>query len=538
MSQVISYEVAYKGLKGGAISFVQSTAVGMASTAPAFSLASTLGWVVVAVGLQTPLLVVLAFIPMFLAAWAIKVMNSVDPDCGTSFTWSWRALGPKTGWFAGGWGTIAADLLAMASQAQIAGQYLFLLFGVTSIGANASSVWVLLVGILWILALTWICYLGIEISVRLQVVLIVVEVAILLLMAIVALIKVGDGTAPIGHLDPSWSWLDPLKMSSPGAFMQGMMLMVFIYWGWDTTTSINEETADPGSTPGKAGVVSTFLLLGTYLLVTVAVQAFAGIGTKGIGLGNPHNANDVLSVMGSAVFGHGTLGLVLAKLLIFMILTSSAATTQTTILPNARTMFSMAFHKALPKVFGRIHPRFQTPTVSTVSLAVASVIFYASINFVSHGNVLADSVTSVTFFVAMYLGISGFASAWHFRHAFRHGVRDFVSKFLAPGLGGVFLFVLLGYSIYFYADPSESFTTFRIGPWHVGAVFFISVVTALAGVVAMLVCRWRMPAFFEDRESRYGPSLTESGAVVALDREFEREQEFDREQELVHQQEE
>jgi hypothetical protein len=75
-----------------------SVAVGMASTAPAYSLAATLGFVVAVVGLRTPLLVILAFIPMFLSAWATNQMNTADPDCGTSFTWAARALGPKLGW--------------------------------------------------------------------------------------------------------------------------------------------------------------------------------------------------------------------------------------------------------------------------------------------------------------------------------------------------------------------------------------------------------------------------------------------------------
>ncbi len=75
-----------KGLKRDALGLATSTAVGIASTAPAYSLAATLGFVVAVVGLQTPLLVVLAFIPMFFSAWATKRMNQADPDCGTSFT--------------------------------------------------------------------------------------------------------------------------------------------------------------------------------------------------------------------------------------------------------------------------------------------------------------------------------------------------------------------------------------------------------------------------------------------------------------------
>jgi amino acid transporter len=520
MTEIIPVEVAPKGLKAGAVTFVESTAVGVASTAPAYSLAATLGWVVAAIGLQTPLLVVLAFVPMFLSAWANKEMNSVDPDCGTSFTWAWRALGPRTGWFAGGWGTIAADLLAMASQSQIAGQYMFLLFGITSIGNNPASVWVLLVGILWIVGLTWICYRGIEISTKLQVSLVVIEVFVLLLFAVVALIKVITGHAPPGHLDPSWSWFNPFQIKTFSAFMVGMLLMVFMYWGWDTTTSINEETEDPASTPGKAGVLSTFLLLGTYLLVTLSVQSFAGVGSHGVGLGNTAHQNDVLSVMGSAVFGTGAVGQICTKLLLFMILTSAAATTQTTILPNARTTLSMAFHKAVPSVFGRVHPKYKTPTVSTIVFAVASVIFYAAVNFLSGGNVLSDSVTAATFFVALYLGITGFACAWHFRTALHTGFRDFIAKFLTPLLSGIILFALLGYSVYFYTDPNQSYVEVNIFGWNIGGVLLIGLITTLVGLLLMYACRLTSPEYFLNKAARYGPSLTETGEVVGLEQEF------------------
>ena len=210
-----------RGLKGGALGFVASTGMGIASTAPAYSLAATLGFVVATVGPQTLLLVPLAFIPMFFSAWANKEMNRADPDCGSSFTWAARALGPRTGWYAGGWGTIASDLLAMASQSQIAGQYFFLLIGAKSIGLNATSPWVLTVGIAWIVILTYICYRGIQVSARLQVTLLAVELFMLLLLAVVAIVRVGIGRAPAGHAAFSWSWLNPAHFASPSVFMAG-----------------------------------------------------------------------------------------------------------------------------------------------------------------------------------------------------------------------------------------------------------------------------------------------------------------------------
>ena len=125
-----------KGLKGGALGLVSSIVMGVASTAPAYSLAATLFFVFAAVGLKSPSVAFLAFIPMLLCSIGYSEMNKADPDCGTTFTWATRAFGPKTGW-AGGWAIVAADILVMASLAQVAGQYMFLLFGNTSIGDNA-----------------------------------------------------------------------------------------------------------------------------------------------------------------------------------------------------------------------------------------------------------------------------------------------------------------------------------------------------------------------------------------------------------------
>ena len=84
---------------------------------------------------------------MFLIAGSYYSMNRVDPDCGTTFTWVTKGIGPLSGWISG-WALLLADILVMASLSQIAGQYTFLLFGADSLAA--STFWVTVVGVLWI----------------------------------------------------------------------------------------------------------------------------------------------------------------------------------------------------------------------------------------------------------------------------------------------------------------------------------------------------------------------------------------------------
>src|SRR3954466_3726528 len=117
-----------KGLKKDALGFVSSVVIGVASTAPGYSLAASLGFVVAVagIGLQAPAVLLLAFVPMLLIASAYYYMKRADPDCGTTFSWATRALGPSAGWL-GGWAIVVADVIVMANLAQIAGPYSFLL---------------------------------------------------------------------------------------------------------------------------------------------------------------------------------------------------------------------------------------------------------------------------------------------------------------------------------------------------------------------------------------------------------------------------
>src|SRR5579871_390262 len=395
-----------KGLKSGALGLVSSVVMGVASTAPAYSLAATLLFVVVLVGFKAPSVAVLAFIPILFCSIGYSEMNKADPDCGTTFTWATRAFGPKTGW-AGGWGIVAADVLVMASLAQVAGQYVFLLVqGPNSaIGTNPASPWVLLVGILWIISMTYICYRGIEVSANFQKVLLGIEIVMLVVLSVTALVRVYSGNHPPQSVHPSLSWLVPTHIPL-SAFLGGIILMLFIYWGWDTAVSVNEETKDKNKTPGQAAIISTVLLLVTYAIVIISVVAFAGIGSTGIGLSNQAHGGDVLSVLGGAIFGSGGFGTFLGRLLLLMVLSSDAASTQTTILPTARTTLSMAAYKALPDSFARIHRKHLTPTVSTLVMGGVSIVLYVVMNYISGGNVIYDAVTAIGIYIAFYYGLT------------------------------------------------------------------------------------------------------------------------------------
>ena len=480
-----------KGLKKNAIGFASSVVIGVASTAPGYSLAATLGFIAAAVALQSPAVLLISFIPMFLVAGGYYYMNRADPDCGTSFTWVTKAMGPQLGWIAG-WTIVVADIIVMANLAQIAGLYTYLLVGWDSAASSTAAVTV--AGVIWIALMTTIVLIGIELSARTQIGLLTAEIVTLAVFAVVALVKVYSGDALAGSIDPSFSWLNPFALST-GEITAGMLLAVFIYWGWDTAAAVNEETEDSGRAPGLATVTSTLILLGVYVIVAVAAQAYAGVDQL------VENQEEVLSALGTEVFGSP-----LDKILIVAVLTSAAASTQTTILPTARTTLSMARAHAMPKSLGKVHPRFLTPHVSTLLMGAASIVWYVGLTLVSE-DILFDSLAALGLMISFYLGLTGIACAIYYRRELFRSAKNFFLVGVGPLLGGVILLYLLIKNGIELADPANSESGdawLGLGPPLVIALFFL-----LLGVVLMAI-QWRkLPGFFRRRPETAPPGFLE-----------------------------
>ena len=454
-----------KGLRAGALGLISSVVIAVSSTAPAYSMAATLGLIVAVVGVHSPGTLVVSFLPMLFIAYAFRELNKADPDCGTTFTWTARAFGPRTGWM-GGWGLIAADVIVMASLAQIAGRYFLSLVG----AGSAGTAWVTVAGVAFIALLTAICYRGIEVSARLQQVLLVIEVGALAVFAAVALVKAGTGHALPGAAHPSAAWLNPWT-GSFGSLSDSFLLAVFIYWGWDCALSVNEETKDSARTPGRAAVMATIILVAIFAVVSAAALAYAGPAFLA------GHSTDVLGAMASSVLGSAP-----GKLLVLCVLTSTAASCQTTIMPTARAVLAMSAHGAIPSAFARMHPRFRTPTVATVAMGAVSALFYVLLTAVSR-NVLADSAASVGLLIAFYYGLTGFACVWFFRRSLLGSVRDLVIKGVLPLIGATALLAAFVLSIKSYWPAASSYSSFG----GVGGIFLIGAGSLVIGVIVMLV---------------------------------------------------
>ena len=250
---------------------------------------------------------------------------------------------------------------------------------------------------------------------------------------------------------------------------------------------MNEETSDRRHNPGRAAIFSTLVLLVLYMLVSVAAQAYGGVGTKGLGLANLATAPDVLANLGQSVLG-GTLN----KLLILATLSSAIGALQTGILPTARTTLAMASYGALPPAFARKDRKFATPSVSTLAIGGGAAVLFATLTYVSRGRVQSDSILSIGLLIAFYYGMVGYTCAWHFRKEIRLGGRALLVKGILPLFGAVVLTYAFVQNAIQMWKPSYGSTSFH----GVGGVFLLGIGTIVLGVVIMLTFRLARPQFF------------------------------------------
>lgn len=474
-----------KGLAAGTLGLWGSTVIGLASTAPVYSLVATLGFVVLAVGAQAPIVFIIAFVPMLFIAFAYRELNNAVPDCGTTFTWATKAFGPWVGWM-GGWGVAVAGMVVLANLAQIAAVYFWALFGIDL----ASNDWrIILVALFFIAAMTYVSWRGVEIGEKIQNVLLAIQYLALVLFVVAALWQFFGGTAP-NPTPFAWEWLNPLGFTDWSGFTEAVLLALFIYWGWDTCLALNEETRDPKRIPGLAALLTCVLLLVTYVSVTIAAMMYAGLGESGVGLGNESNADDVFMAIKDGLLGPW------GWLLVVAVLISAVSSTQTTILPTARGTLAMGVYRALPKRFTRVHPRFQTPSFSTVIMGIVASLYYLGMTLISD-NILQDSILSLGLAIAFYYAITGFACIWYFRRDLFTSARNVVYRFVFPLLGSLMLTYAFVQSAIDMWDVDYGYTVL----FGIGGTFVVGIGALLVGVVLMIV--WflfpRAKPFFDGR---------------------------------------
>ena len=479
------------GLAANSIGFVDAVSIGLNATSPAYSLAACLGPIVLLVGVAAPGVLLASFVPMLLIASAFLFLNRVDPDCGTTFSWVTRAMGPWFGWM-GGWAIAMTGVLVVGSLADVGVRFTLLMFGQDDLASNGPVV--AGIAVVLILVMTWICVVGTELSGRIQTVFTLVQVVALLIFIGVALFRAVSGQGLPGAVTPDVDWLNPFAQGT-AALTAGLLLGVFAYWGWESAVNLNEETTNSSSTPGRAALLSTVILLVTYVGTAIAVLMLVGPSFLSDNAGEEEMVFALIAREALGGFGW---------IVLLAVAMSAIASTQTTIIPASRTALSMARRTAIPSYFGQVSTKHRTPAVSTWWVAVIAIIWYIGVGLISQ-NALFDSLSALSLLIAFYYSLTGFACAIYYRKLLTKSVRGFLLIGVGPVVGAILLVWLLIMSIISMSNPANSYggvSWFGLGPPLVIGIFLFGL-----GVIFMVIMRLANTPFWKERPTVVDPAL-------------------------------
>ncbi len=435
----------------------QSIVMGIAGTAPAFSVSATTATLIATVGILSAASLLYCGIIMFGITFAFMHLNRVITNAGASYAWVGQVFHPVLGFLAG-WALLVATAVFMVSGTIPAATATLILVA-PHLATNPAPVTFVAAG--WLLAVSAVIVKGIKPSSYSQIVMTTIEVGVLAAVIIATIIHFGKNPA---H-DFSWRWFS-LAEFTPTLFANGALISLFFFWGWDVTLNLNEETVDASRTPGIGAASSMIIVL---LLFTGFVAAVL------IGMSDAEiqaSSTNVLFKLSEKLFPQPW-----SYMAVIAVMLSSIGTLQTSILQFTRTMYAKARDGALQPRYAILHHSWRTPWVATsVIVGIGLVLLFLSSSYPNINEIIKDSVNAIGFQVAFYYSLAGFACAWNFRAEACKSIGPFFMLLLWPIVSASFLVFIACYSI-----PTFNLTTVVIG---IGGI--------VVGIVPMVLNRRRL----------------------------------------------
>jgi len=417
-------------LKANALSMVEALVMGVAGSAPGFSIAVTLATLLTTAGFLAPGAILIFAVPMIGISLAYKGLTARMANAGAAYEWTGRIFNKTFGYFSG-WALLVASIVFMVTGAVPLGSATLSFFPDPTLTNNVLLTTA--VGGLWFLVIGYVLIVGISLTSKVQMVMSLIEIVILTVVIIAA------GVHALRHgvvNPPSWSWFG---LNYPkGAFSASALIVVFFYWGWDVTANLGEETDTEHEGAGNGGFFSVFV-------TTFYFLAFAAATLMLFSLKESQGLSDNLIYHLAVRAGLGRVGGMAASLAVIL---SSVATVETQMLQFSRTLFAMGRDGAMPRLFGVVSAKSQTPVRTMYLLLGLGMVLILLASFIpTVGLILSDSVKAIAIQVCYYYSVAGFASAWLFRGARRTDPKAFWVYGVYPALSALSLLLLALYAL-------------------------------------------------------------------------------------------
>lgn len=381
---------------------------------------------------MTPLVYIVGFIAISFTAMSYMRMSNKFPIAGSVYSYVQRGINPHVGFIAG-W-LILLDYIFVPALLYI----MVANWGVLLIPNSPWYLWV----IVFVAFNTFVNIRGIEMTKGVDWVMFCVE--ILLLIAFIWLgckFVLGGGGTGAFVLDPIWQ---PGQVT-PHFIAMACSIACLSFLGFDGMSTLAEETVHPEKTIGRGIIIALCVIV----VVFVAQTYVAAIVDPGWASWTDEQANNAFFYAGLYCGGA-----VFQKIMLVVnILAVGVANIMAAQTAASRMLYGMGRDGVIPKIFGRVHPKFQTPWFSSIFLACLSFLVVFIFTTAFGANSMDYLSRLVNFGALSSFVILNFAVFYFFfvKEKRFHTFGDWIKYLVCPWLGiAILIFVFTGFGALTY----------------------------------------------------------------------------------------
>lgn len=334
------------------------------------------------------LVYLIGMIAMIFTAFSYATLSQAFPVSGSVYGYTSRGLGKAPG-FVTGWTMLLDYLLVPTLLYVVASQ------AMSGIVPEVPAVaW----GILFVSINTFVNIRGIELTVIVNRVAVVLEIICLAIFIVLGIMWIS--TDPLSHGFTIKPFYNP-ETFNPNLVMSAVSLGVLSFLGFDGIATLSEEAKDAKRGPSRAMVASLLIVGFLFMLQTYIAGCISPDGA--IFADDPDNAFYLVAQIAG---GKGLYILcALATAISWGIFNSLAA--QTAI---SRILFAMSRDGNLPKAFAKVHKKYKTPYIAALFVGILSIILVVIFGWLG-----IDSISRLVNFGALTsFCILHFTVVWHF----------------------------------------------------------------------------------------------------------------------------
>ncbi|CCH30871.1 APC family permease [Actinosynnema sp. NPDC047251] len=362
----------------------------------------------------------IGMLAMLFTAGSYAQMSKAFPIAGSVYTYAGRGIGAPVGFLAG-W-MILLDYVLVPGL-------LYLIAGVAMNSlVPAVPVWLWLIA--FVLLNTAVNYLGIEMTAKVNRVMLVAQLIILAIFLVVGVVALTQGKGRGFSFDPlfnsaTFSW--PLVFGA-------VSIAVLSFLGFDGISTLAEENRDSARAIGRS-MVAALVVTGLLFITQTWVASLLVEDPDGLIANGDAGGTAFYDAARSA--GGGWLAVLTAAATAVSWGFANSLVAQAA---TSRLLFAMARDRQLPKFLAKIHPTRRIPVNATLLVAGVSLLLGLYMQSREDGITLLSSLVNfgaMTAFLVLHVSVVA-------HYVIRRRSRDWWKHLIAPVIGfGILAYVVI-----------------------------------------------------------------------------------------------